>query len=53
MREHQLTARQVGELVQREAHTVRCWRSPGSGRVIPAHMLELLKLKLQLRARAK
>lgn len=50
MREHQLTARAVGDMLGRDAHTVRCWRSKHPGRVIPEHALELLKLKLAERS---
>jgi len=46
MVEHRLTARQVGELVGREAHTVRCWRSAWADRAIPEHTLAVLKMKL-------
>ena len=45
MREHDLTARQVGALLNREPHTVREWRCK-SGRQIPALALALLKSKL-------
>ncbi len=48
MRAHQLTARQVGRLVNRQPHTVRNWRS-SRDRTIPAHTLELLRLKLDAR----
>ncbi|HKY46172.1 MAG TPA: hypothetical protein VJM50_23980 [Pyrinomonadaceae bacterium] len=51
MREHRLTARAVGELVGREPHTVRCWRSNWKDRTIPEHTLEVLKMKLAARAR--
>jgi hypothetical protein len=42
MREHKLTARQVGEMVGREPKTVRNWRS-SADRPIPMHALQLLK----------
>ena len=45
MTESKLTARQVGALLGRDAHTVRNWRS-SSDRTIPAHALELLRVKL-------
>lgn len=46
MKAHKLTAPKVGKLLGRDAHTVRCWRSKWEDRIIPEHMLELLKLKL-------
>lgn len=45
MRERNLTARQVGTLLNREPHTVREWRCK-SGRKIPALALALLKKEL-------
>lgn len=50
MRKNKLTARQVGDMIGREPHTVRCWRCESAGRVIPVHTLELLQLKLQAAA---
>lgn len=50
MRTHGLTARQVGEMLGREAHTVRVWRSRSEDRVIPQHTLEVLRLRLAGRA---
>lgn len=50
MRDHKLTARQVGELLNRTPHTVRVWRSRTKDRVIPAHTLEVLELRLAARA---
>lgn len=46
MKQHKLTARQVGVMLNREPHTVRCWRSKWEGRSIPEHALELLKLRI-------
>lgn len=46
MKEHGLTARQVGEILGRTPHTVRVWRSVTADRIIPVHTLELLRLKL-------
>jgi hypothetical protein len=51
MKKHSLTAREVGDLIGREPHTVRCWRSAWEGRVIPEHTLEVLKMKIEARAR--
>jgi len=45
MRDHGLTARQVGELLNRDAQTVRNWRS-SNDRTIPEHALEVLRVKL-------
>lgn len=45
MRDNDLTARQVGKLVDREPQTVRNWRS-SADRPIPAHALEVLRAKL-------
>ncbi len=45
MRNNGFTARQVGELVGRGAHTVRVWRCEGAGRVIPSPILALLQAK--------
>ena len=45
MRASALTARQVGALIERKAHTVRVWRCEGGGRVIPATVLALLQTK--------
>ncbi len=45
MRERGLTARDVGDILDREPHTVREWRCM-SGRQIPALALALLKKEL-------
>lgn len=45
MRDHNLTARDVGKLLNREPHTVREWRCK-SGRQIPTLALALLKKEL-------
>ena len=50
MRDHDLTARDVGEMLDRTPHTVRVWRSKYDARVIPPHALEVLRLKLAARA---
>lgn len=50
MRDHDLTARDVGEMLGRTAHTIRVWRSSYEARVIPVIALELLKFKLAARA---
>lgn len=44
MREHDLTAKQVGAMTMRQHQTVRSWMC-GAGR-IPDHAIELLSLKL-------
>lgn len=46
MARHNLRAPDVAKLVNRKAGTVRIWRCGGE-RQIPAHTLELLKLKLR------
>lgn len=51
MRDYDLTARQVGELLSRTPHTVRVWRSKYEHRVIPEHTLAFLRMKLEERAR--
>lgn len=50
MAQHKLTAREVGEMLNRDRHTVLCWRSNWEAREIPAHALELLEIKLAGRA---
>lgn len=50
MKEHGLTARQVGEMIGRTAHTVRVWRSKYEHRVIPEHTLSHLLVKIAERA---
>jgi hypothetical protein len=50
MREHRLNADDVARLLHRSPHTVRAWRCEGptaERQTIPAHMLDLLKLRLQ------
>lgn len=49
MRQHNLTARQVGDMLSRTPHTVRCWRCRTETNTIPAHALDLLKLKIAAR----
>lgn len=51
MRQHALTARQVGEILNRKPHTVRVWRSRYAERTIPDHTLQVLKMKLAERGR--
>lgn len=46
MRQHNLTARQVGDMLGRTAHTVRCWRCRIETNTIPQHALELLQMKI-------
>lgn len=53
MREHQLKAADVARLLNRGVQTVNIWRCAGATAQrhnIPAHMLDLLKLRLQQRA---
>jgi hypothetical protein len=50
MSSYGLTARQVGELLNRTPHTVRVWKSSWEKRVIPEHALALLEMRLQGRA---
>lgn len=45
MRDHSLTCRQVGELLNRDLRTVRNWRA-AAGATIPEHALQLLRAKL-------
>lgn len=47
MADHHLTARQVGNILNRTPHTVRCWRSTWDERAIPEHALTVLEMKLQ------
>ncbi|WP_441253657.1 helix-turn-helix domain-containing protein [Bradyrhizobium sp. 613_E4_N2_2] len=51
MAQHNLTSRQVGEILKRSTHTVRCWRSRWEDRAIPEHALALLEIRLAERAR--
>lgn len=43
MRANKLTARDVGAILHRAPHTVRCWRSRWAARTIPEHALALLQ----------
>lgn len=45
MTENNLSIKGVAKLLDRQPMTVRIWRCE-SGKVIPQHMLDLLKLKL-------
>jgi hypothetical protein len=45
MADKNLTIKDVADLLDRSTMTVRIWRCE-SGKVIPQHMLDLLKLKL-------
>lgn len=45
MAQHKLNADDVGQLLDRAATTVAMWRV-GVPRAIPAHMLQLLEMKL-------
>lgn len=46
MAEHGLSCRDVGRLLGRAEQTVLIWRCRSNDKVIPAHQLELLELKL-------
>ena len=46
MADHRLTARQVGDILGRKPHTVRCWKSAWEDRAIPEHALALLELRI-------
>lgn len=46
MTEHGLSPAKVGKLLDRSPQTVRIWRCKSDARTIPAHALELLKIKL-------
>lgn len=45
MAQHQLSCRDVGAILGRTEQTVLIWRCK-SGKIIPAHQLELLEYKL-------
>ena len=47
MRDHDMTAEQVAKLIGRTSKTVFNWRL-GDGQIIPAHALELLRMKVTL-----
>jgi hypothetical protein len=49
MKDHGLSTADVGEMLSRTPHTVRCWRCQWEARVIPAHTLELLEVKISQR----
>ncbi|MGO4521146.1 helix-turn-helix domain-containing protein [Dyella sp. 2RAF44] len=46
MQEHDVTPKEVGEMLGRTAQTVRVWRSRYDARTIPALTLDALELKL-------
>ncbi len=48
MREHALTCRQVGAMLNRDLRTVRNWRSRAGGE-IPEYALQILQAKLAAR----
>lgn len=48
MREHRISSRELADLVDREPHTVRCWRSGANP--INDHTLALIELVLLIRA---
>lgn len=45
MREHKLTARQVGDMLNRTPKTIRNWRS-SADRPIPEHALTILRARI-------
>lgn len=49
MTKHSLSCRDVGAMLGRTEQTVLIWRCR-SGKIIPAHQLELLELKLNAQA---
>lgn len=49
MKDHGLSVEQVSEMIDRTPHTVRCWRCQWEARVIPAHTLAVLEMKIQLK----
>jgi hypothetical protein len=53
MARHRLTAADVGEILDRDPHTVRVWRVKKTTRPIPQAMLELLTFKLQQQGAAR
>lgn len=50
MAEHALSCRDVGRMLGRTEQTVLIWRCKSNDKVIPAHQLELLALKLNAQA---
>lgn len=52
MRVNKLTPTQVGEMLNRTPQTVRVWRAVTEDRIIPEHALEVLRLRLELAAKA-
>ena len=50
MAERGLSCRDVGRLLGRSEQTVLIWRCKSDGKIIPAHQLELLELKLTAQA---
>jgi hypothetical protein len=50
MKDHNLSAADVGGILNREAQTVRSWSCKYPQRAIPEALLELLELKLQAAA---
>lgn len=44
---HKLKTKDVAEQLDRSEQTVRIWRMENGPRVIPDHMLQLLRLKLE------
>jgi len=46
MKEHQLSSEDVGGMLTRSAHTVRCWRCQWEARTIPEHTLAVLEMKI-------
>ena len=47
MADRDLTAEQVGQMLNRKPQTVRIWRCKSDNRNIPESLLELLRLKVR------
>jgi phosphoribosylformylglycinamidine (FGAM) synthase-like enzyme len=51
MAQHKLSAADVGEILDRQAQTVRSWSSKYVHRAIPQHALTALEVELKKRAK--
>lgn len=47
MTEHGLSCRDVADILDRSEQTVFIWRCKSNAKIIPAHQIELLQLKLE------